>query len=471
MRTAQTERKSLSVIMVRTCFGADSQGADPDGIDDTLDSIDATVRAEADRFGGAVVASVGMESLVIFGASGWNDDDAARAVRTALAIRDRIDASVSTADGWAPAIHLAVATGQARVVRKTAVDGSPTIRGVLLVQCQALLSHASAGEILVCTTTRRSSRAEISYERAGDPLTGWRVLGTRDERLDWSAASIVERELKVLDGLLEYVRHRATPHLVTVLGAPGPGMTHFVAGFEGLVAGYRDEVRFVPVPKPRFSGDNCGELQSAVLAVCCGIAATDAVDTARRKLAATVRRLVGSGVDADWLISGLSPLVGKYCCRRSVGEDPPHGLWRQASNSEGLTAWRCFLHQVALERPLVLAIDDLHRADDGLLDFVENLTESAGSVPLFVVATAWPELLDRRPDWGGGKLHATTMTLDSLTRDTARLEASVERAEVSPRVVTHGDRVVPPRLMPAQASVGHRALGLGDQIPEPALGL
>ena len=157
-------------------------------------------------------------------------------------------------------------------------------------------------------------------------------------------AAAPERELKVLDGLLDYVRHRATPHLVTVLGPPGAEMTRFIAGLEGLVAGDPDEVRFL-----RFSGAGSRRVRAEILAA---------------------------------------------------------------------------LRQVTGERPLVLALHDLHRADDALLEFVEDLTELAGPVPLFVVATAWPELLDRRPDWGGGKRHATTMTLDcqgDLTQGTRRV--------------------------------------------------
>jgi predicted ATPase len=61
-----------------------------------------------------------------------------------------------------------------------------------------------------------------------------------------------------------------------------------------------------------------------------------------------------------------------------------------------------------------LVVEDLHRADDTLLDFVEGVTEKSGPVPLFVIVTARAELLERRPDWGGGKLRATTITLDPL---------------------------------------------------------
>lgn len=152
------------------------------------------------------------------------------------------------------------------------------------------------------------------------------------------------RELKVVDGLLEYVRHQALPHLVTVLGPPSAEMIRFGTGLERVVAGSGDTVRLL-----RFSGRDSRRVRAQILAA---------------------------------------------------------------------------LRHVTGERALVVAIDDLHRADDTLLEFVEDLAELAGPVPLLVVATAWPELLDRRPGWGGGKRHATTMALHSQvdsTQETRRV--------------------------------------------------
>jgi tetratricopeptide (TPR) repeat protein len=73
-----------------------------------------------------------------------------------------------------------------------------------------------------------------------------------------------------------------------------------------------------------------------------------------------------------------------------------------------------------------LVFEDLHWADDNLLDFVDHLVDWASSVPLLVVSTARPELLTRRPGWGGGKPNALTVSLSSLSdEDTARLLAEL----------------------------------------------
>jgi len=66
--------------------------------------------------------------------------------------------------------------------------------------------------------------------------------------------------------------------------------------------------------------------------------------------------------------------------------------------------------------------DDLHWADDALLDFVDHVVDWASGVPILVLATARPDLLDRRPDWGGGRANVTALRLSPLSlEETTRL--------------------------------------------------
>ena len=116
---------------------------------------------------------------------------------------------------------------------------------------------------------------------------------------------------------------------------------------------------------------------------------------------------------------------------------PPTGRHRGSggrsdNQEEAFAAWRGFLEGVADQRPLVLVFEDLHWADDGLLDFVDHLVDWATRVPLLVVATARPELLSRRSGWGGGKANALTLSLAPLSGDeTAELvHALLDRAAI-----------------------------------------
>ena len=89
----------------------------------------------------------------------------------------------------------------------------------------------------------------------------------------------------------------------------------------------------------------------------------------------------------------------------------PSRSWR-ASRREGAAdretlyfSARLFVEAVARDRPTMLVFEDIHFTDPSLLDLVEYLASRVQDVPLLMVATSRPELLDLRPTWGGGLLH------------------------------------------------------------------
>src|SRR4029079_11300659 len=79
-------------------------------------------------------------------------------------------------------------------------------------------------------------------------------------------------------------------------------------------------------------------------------------------------------------------------------------------------AVRTLLERLAAQRPLVVAVEDIHWADEGTLDLVEHLAGWSRG-PLLILCLARDELLERRPDWGGGRRNATTIALDPLAAD------------------------------------------------------
>ena len=105
--------------------------------------------------------------------------------------------------------------------------------------------------------------------------------------------------------------------------------------------------------------------------------------------------------DERWLRACLAPLVG-------LGDHP-------GERDEVFTAWRGFLEAIATPQPLVVVLEDLQWADDGMLDFVEQLPKHSAGVPMAVVCTARPELLDKRPEWEAGSARSTSRALPPLT--------------------------------------------------------
>ena len=128
-------------------------------------------------------------------------------------------------------------------------------------------------------------------------------------------------------------------------------------------------------------------------------------------VAAKIRQAVDDALQAPATKPG-----SRRTSSRSLGLGGEAQLGGDRRN-EAFSAWRRFLEGLAEQRPLVLVFEDLHWADESLLDFVDELVDWLTDVPLLVVATARPELLERRPGWGGGKLNATTLALSPLSDD------------------------------------------------------
>ena len=88
----------------------------------------------------------------------------------------------------------------------------------------------------------------------------------------------------------------------------------------------------------------------------------------------------------------------------------------RAVGSEAFAAWRRFFEALAEDGPTVLVFEDIHWADDALLDFIDLLADRAGAVPLLIVCTARPELFERRQHWGGGKTERQHAFADAALR-------------------------------------------------------
>lgn len=408
-RIADAQRQHVSVAIVRAQLGPDFAHADPAEIDNILAGVTAMVRVGVEQLGGTVAASIGSSSLALFGAPRRGGDDTERAVRAALMIRDCLSAPTGTSTrtaimGRGLVVHAAVATGEALVrYQPDSRSTPPTLNGVLIDKCQHLLSIVPEGEVWICDSTRQLTEHVITCYQTNYSPAGWQVERTSQENPTQPAADH-ESELVVLQGLLERTRHRAKPHLVTVLGETGTRRTSFLAEFERRVVSQPTETLFLMLRTPHHTETGVLAAQTEILMSYCGIQRCDSAETARDKLIATIRGLTHSEYELSRLLPYLIPLVDHQA------ED----TGRRTTIDEKLAAWQDFLELVCHGKPVVVAIDDLHRAGDDVLNSAEMLAETSGSVPLLVVATAQPELLDRRPAWGGGQRHAASITLDPL---------------------------------------------------------
>jgi class 3 adenylate cyclase/tetratricopeptide (TPR) repeat protein len=410
------ERKLVTVLFADLVgFTARAEQLDPEDVEAILRPFHARLRNELERFGGTVEKFVGDAVLAVFGAPVAHEDDPERAVRAALAVRDWIR------DEGELEVRVAVNTGEALVSLGARLAlGESLVAGDVVNTASRLQEAAPVNGILVGEATYRATERVMHYREVppveakgkAAPVSVWEPLEARsrygvDVLLEPRTPLIGrERELDLLRGSLARARQARSAQLVTLVGVPGIGKTRLLQElFRAVEADpeliYWRQGRCLPY------GDGValwalGEIVKAHA----GILEGESAEAANRKLGDVVREAVEDERDAAWIERHLRSLLG-------LAGDSDAGSERD----ERFAAWRRFFEALAERSPLVLVFEDLHWADEGLLDFVDHLVDWSAGVPLLVVAAARPELLTRRPNWGGGKPNAATVSLSPLSDD------------------------------------------------------
>jgi class 3 adenylate cyclase len=425
------ERKVVSVLFADLVgFTSRSELLDVEEVRGTLAPYHQALRAILERFGGTVEKFIGDAVVAVFGAPTTHEDDPERAVRAALAVRDAI-ADV----GEGLHVRIGVNTGEALVaIGAQPLAGEGMVSGDVVNTAARLQAAAPTDGVLVGEVTYRATERQIVFEAHDpvdakgkrDPVRCWVALEPRSRQPSplRDAVPLVGRrgEVDSLVGALRRVRQSSSAQLVTLVGVPGIGKTRLVAELarfadeepelttwrEGRVLAYGEGIAFSALAQ--------------IVKQQAGILESDDAVTAGQKLDSAIAAAGLAGVDAVWVRNQIAPLVGATASLDGGGL------------REAFAGWRMFLEAVAAEGPAVVVFDDLHWADDALLDFIDELIDRAGAVPLLVVCTARPELLERRPGWGGGKTNALTIGLQPLSQEeTARLvESLIDRTLLDP---------------------------------------
>ena len=420
--SGRQERKVVTVLFCDLVGStAQAEEMDPEDVASLLAPYHARVKEELERFGGTVEKFIGDAVMALFGAPVAHEDDPERAVRAALAIQ-------AFAEDEGIELRIGITTGEALVTLDARPDAGETMAAGDVVNTAARLqSAAPVNGILVGAKTYEATKGAIDYGVAtaveakgkSHPVAVWEARRARSRiGVDRPhGANLVgrERELDVLVAALTRAREERQPQLVTLVGVPGIGKSRLVyelsqqadrdpelvAWRQGRCLPYGDGVTFWAL----------AEIVKAQL----GITDGDSV--------AETEATLDAAVDDEWLRDRLRPLIGLSSEEFGAAD----------RSEETFAAWRRFLESIADERPLVLVFEDLHWADERLLDFVDYLVDWATGVTLVVVCTARPELLERRAGWGGGKTNAATISLSPLSEDdTARLVAELLAQAVMP---------------------------------------
>jgi class 3 adenylate cyclase/tetratricopeptide (TPR) repeat protein len=362
-------RKTVTVLFCDLA-GSTALGErfDPEALRSLLARYFERMKAIVERHGGTVEKFIGDAVMAVFGVPVVHEDDALRACRAAVEMREALP-------GLGIQGRIGVNTGE--VVTGTE---ERLATGDAVNVAARLEQAAGPGEVLIGTRTLALVGPAVEVEPVepltlkgkAEPVAAYRLLAAAGELERHFATPMVgrERELRRLRDAFAQAVHDRSCQLFTVLGSAGVGKSRLAAEFlaaagaqvlRGRCLSYGEGITYWPIVEI--------------------LKQTDALP------------------DGD----AARPL------RALLGESD-----QVASAEEIAWGFRKLLEQQARTSPVVCVLDDLHWAEETLLDLVEHVADLSRDAPILLLCMARPELLERRPSWGGGKWNATTVLLEPL---------------------------------------------------------
>src|SRR6266545_334122 len=398
------EERKLATVLFADLVGSTARAGaqDPERTRATLDRFYDAMAAEIERAGGTVEKFAGDAVMAAFGAPAALEDHAERALHCALAMRRRLEALFDSE----LSLRIGINTGEVVVGRPR--EGSSFVSGDAVNVAARLEQAAAPDEILAGERTAalvrgafdlgtpRRVQAKGKEEGVfGVPLLAALTL-MRPRGVGGLQPAFVGRdgELELLLATYGRAVEQAGPHLVTIMADAGVGKSRLVRELWERLG--REE------PEPLRRTGRClayghgitywplGEVLKEHL----GILESDPPDVVRERLGGRAILGLALGLDTG---GELHPLAAR---------DHLHDAWVE------------LLTELVAERPVVMLLEDLHLAEEPLLDLVERFVREVRG-PLFVIGTARPELLEARPSWSGGMRNASQLWLEPLRAEQA----------------------------------------------------
>src|SRR5437660_1302477 len=389
------ERKLATVLFVDLVGSTELvSGQDPEITRRSVTLFFEGVARCIETHGGTVEKFAGDSVMAAFGIPQAHEDDAERAVRAGFGILEHVrDLGMEARVG--------IESGEV-VVDET---DSTFATGEAVNVAARLQQSAAPAEILIGEAARRLTQGRIEAENVGplelrgfrNPIAAYRALAALDGQIVGTVSAPFvgrEEELELLENIMARTLRDRRPHVFTVYGEPGVGKSRlireFLAGVEGttILSGralpYGEGVTYWPLAE--------------MVKAAAGITDDDPMETAKQKL------IECCGDEAIAELLGLASGVME-------------ALEGERGQPEIAWAAREFVDELADVQPLIMVFEDIHWAEEPLLELIDHVAQWVRERPLLIVCLARPELLDVRPGWGGGRVRSTAIELEPLMRE------------------------------------------------------
>jgi class 3 adenylate cyclase/tetratricopeptide (TPR) repeat protein len=411
----------LATILFADVVGSTSraEAMHPEDVRELMASYFDAMSEEISAQGGTVEKFIGDAIMAVFGVPVAHEDDPVRAVRAARRMLTKLEA-------WnldrAHKLQMRIGINTGEVLATDAVAGDLMVTGDAVNVAARLQQAARPGTILIGERTNRAARTHFLLEEEGplelkgkaDPIAAWSVtdelVAPGGRGLPGLSAPMVGREvqLKLLIDTFERTRREARPHLVTIIGDAGVGKSRLVREFI-----------FEIEPQAKVTAGRClpyGEgvtmwPLAEILGSEAGLLHNDPPETAFEKIRKLVREAIPPDLAADpeRTATALASTLGLESDSTQAILEPRQAL------RDLLVAWRALLGAMSRDRALVVVVEDIHWADDSMLDVLDYLAENTHGAVLLLCATR-PDLFRTRPNWGGGRRNYSSIPLDPLTQ-------------------------------------------------------
>lgn len=397
------ERKLVTILFADvTSSTALGDMLDPEDVRALMGRYYNHARRIITTYGGTLEKFIGDAVMAVFGLPQIHSDDAERGLAAALALRE----TIANDEVLAPSFSLRIGINTGEVVA-TSDTASPDflVTGDAVNVAARLQQCANPGEIVVGERTASAARTAFLFSEP-------RSLEVRGKRLPLQVYSLeckrsarkVERppfvgrrqDLLQLALLQARTLEEQRPQLATIIAPAGTGKTRLIEEFLSRL-------------------DPADGFQVATVR-CLSYGQTLTYWPLRGLLTG----LLGEDISREritrvFVENGYQPNCSNEYAEFILAALGVEGERAMVDRESVFAAWRLLIEVLARQAPRIIIFEDLHWASDSLLDMVEYIIHLRTQASLLLITLSRPELLDRRPSWGGGRQNFTTLALQPLT--------------------------------------------------------